>query len=185
MTSPFIRHDKMTLPYFESLEQRMLLTTLHGGEFFIYLNSQGQAVRIDLNVGEDEDSNDAEIELLAYDEDWGGVTDLAGIYNGDPTSCVLWSDGEGNTASPIEATVDETTGKITYSWQHFTKATDTEPEERGAETEIYAIYVSKSTADTYITITTLASADIPTQYLYDWYNNINTWDSSTTPIVSL
>ena len=33
-------------PRVEGLEDRLLLTTLHGGDFFIYYNSQGEAVRV-------------------------------------------------------------------------------------------------------------------------------------------
>ena len=53
---------------FEGLEERLLLTTLHGGDFFIYQNSQGENVRIQVN-GDPSDT----IELLSlWDVDLDG-----------------------------------------------------------------------------------------------------------------
>ena len=55
--------------HFENLEERLLLTTLHGGDFFIYLNTQGQNVRVDL-IGNPGDT----VELMtAWDADNGGT----------------------------------------------------------------------------------------------------------------
>lgn len=186
MMSPIKRRNKNeTLPHFEPLEDRVLLTTVEGGEFFIYLNSQGEAVRVDVNVGADEASTDASIELLAYDSSWGGITDLPGIRGGDPTDSVSWDDGSGITEGIIKATASST--GITYAWQNYTKASGTTPAKRGAETEIYGIYVAKSTANTVITISTLTSAAIPAKASdwADWYNDINTWSSSTIPILEV
>ena len=39
---------KVAPPIIETLEDRLLLTTLNGGEFFIYRNSLGQNVSVDL-----------------------------------------------------------------------------------------------------------------------------------------
>jgi|GEM_PF-2902697 len=60
------------IPYLENLEPRLLLTTLHGGEFFIYHNSQGDTIRVDLE-GEPDDT----VELLAHHALFG-IVDLPG-----------------------------------------------------------------------------------------------------------
>lgn len=86
---------------FENLEERLLLTTLNAGDFFIYHNSQDQNVRVDLigNPGDsvelmtawtsDDDLDDGILDILYtepaypanYYEDYVEVMDLPGLLN--------------------------------------------------------------------------------------------------------
>ena len=62
-------------PQFETLEDRLLLTTLYGGDSFIYLNSQGNQIRIDI-TGEG-----SAVEFFSLDGGQGGLVDLVGAVN--------------------------------------------------------------------------------------------------------
>ena len=48
-------------PVLERLEDRLLLTTLNGNECFVYYNSQGEAVRVEL-----QGSDDDRVELFGH-----------------------------------------------------------------------------------------------------------------------
>ncbi len=179
---------------FEPLEERLMLTTLKGGEFFIYLNSMNQAVRVNLYVGDystqsqlDQLKQLAAIELLAYD---GGIMDLPGIP-GDDVNGLRFADMVGNV---IETTVVPTQG-VTRRWIDYEEPNPPDdPGARGAQFEIYAIYIAQSTADVVLTISVLQARDIPIQEVgpgagnwleaqATWYNDLNTWASST-PILT-
>lgn len=71
---------KVAPPIIETLEDRLLLTTLNGGEFFIYRNSLGQNVRVDLL---DPVGAGVQAELFAYHDD--ELVDLMGFWNGNPS----------------------------------------------------------------------------------------------------
>ena len=170
-TSAGNRAKQFAPPRFEDLEQRLLLTTLYGGNFFVYLNSQGEAVR----VGLEGNPTDA-VELLSvFDVDDDGtldLIDLVGLHNGDVNDPLNWPDGP-------EAVEFDDDGNP--SWIDYAAASDTEPEVRGAATEIFAIYVSQATEDTVLTISTLEVTDLDSD---DWDpNNINPWESSSLPIL--
>ncbi|MCK4277293.1 MAG: hypothetical protein KAX78_12305, partial [Phycisphaerae bacterium] len=162
------------------LEERLLLTTLSGGEFFIYLNSHDEAVRVSLH-GDPTD----QIELLAWDNNQGGLVDLVGIPGDMHTDGsthvriddrVRWPDGQ----DIIEFDVDgNPTGWISFG----PGDPDADPptsEIRGAPTEIWSIYVSTCSADTVLTLSSLDGSAI------DWANapdewelwNISTWGST-------
>ncbi|MDY6914030.1 MAG: hypothetical protein SVT52_06205 [Planctomycetota bacterium] len=185
MSIPAESPPENLLPQFESLEQRLLLTTLMGGEFFIYLNSQGEAVRVDLDVGATEDSEDAIVELFTYDDNWGGVHDLVGIPGDDTAGLRIndqqqWGDG-------VEDIVEYDVENGTWSWINYEKDEFGNDSIRGAETEIFSIYIAMCTPDTVLTISTLTSSDIPESAAGwpAWYNDINTWDSTTLPLLAV
>ena len=145
------------IPCFENIEERLLLTTLKGGEYFIYYNSQEQAVRIDLN-GSPTDT----IELLSRSSTSSTgigpfeIMDLVGIYNGDIYDRVDWPD----ETSIIDFSSDEP------AWMT--------QEGRAASTEIFAIYVASCSSETAITISTLESTSLTSS---NWDSNLNTWSS--------
>ena len=157
---------RITPPRFEDLEQRLLLTTLHGGEFFVYLNSYGEAVR----VGLEGNSTDAVELLTAFDVDGDDALDLIGLPGlifGDPTFPADWPDGN----SVVEFNEEDVPSWVEYSEEGI----------RGAATEIFAIYVSQASEDTVLTISTLAVTDLDSE---DWDpNNISPWESSSLPIL--
>ena len=69
-----MRHAAETTgPMFETLEERLLLTTLVGGEYFIYHNRAGSNVRIEMPYT-------GKVELFALEQ--GEVVDLVGLRNG-------------------------------------------------------------------------------------------------------
>ena len=169
----------VALPRFEQLEERLLLTTLHDGDFFIYYNSQGEAVRVSVESTA-EDPSSASVELLAYDEEMGGLVDLVGLMNGDPYLPVNWGGGgqilelddEGNPTGWLEYNADEGI--------------------RGARTEIYLIYIAEAADDTVITISTLSNSEpegdpwpqVDTDAWETWVNGINPWESQNLPTLS-
>ncbi len=155
------------LPCFESLEERLLLTTVYGEEFFIYHNSAGEAVRVSLHG----DVGDA-IELFGYDDAFGGVVDLVGLMNGDLASQITWPDG-------LNIVNVDTAGSETWVEYNETPAAGETP--RGSQTEIYAIYIASCSEDTILTISTLAAAQ-PTGS--DWTTNITQFSSANLPVLS-
>ncbi len=109
--------------HFEALEQRILLTTIHGGDFFIYYNSQQEAVRIDF-LGSTEDT--AEL-LSTWDvdlarDDYGRrkheIVDLVGILNGDVNNPINWPALNG-FAGGEERTFDEPWDLPDPDWTGF------------------------------------------------------------------
>lgn len=151
------REDQgMIRPLFEPLEERLLLTTLYGGDTFLYYNSKHEEVLITLNVAADEEREDAAIEVWCYDDAWGGVHDLVGLLN--YTELVIWHIGEGE---------DEITEPILNDEGEWLAGSG---EVRGAEVEIHAIYFAEWTENTNLTITTLDDDGVPL-----------VWDSTTLP----
>ncbi|MDY7009342.1 MAG: hypothetical protein SVV80_01125, partial [Planctomycetota bacterium] len=154
------------LPCFENLEERLLLTTVNGGEFFVYHNSVGDSVRISLH-GEESDR----IELFGYDDAFDGVVDLVGLPNGDAGLQKTWPDG---------LNIVDTEGD-NPRWIEY----DTEPDEgespRGSRTEIYAIYIARCSENTIITISTLAANEPSGE---GWTTDITQFSSSNLPVLS-
>jgi hypothetical protein len=142
----------------ESLEPRLLLTTLHGGEFFVYQNSQGLSVRVDL-IGSATDS----AELMA--SEGGQIIDLPGLLNG--VTEVLWADGQS------VVTVDDN-GDM--EWAEFSDDDGI----RGAMTEIYSIYIASSTSNTVLAVATLV-ADQPNGD--NWTTDIDQWGATDLPVL--
>ncbi len=151
------------LPRFESLEERLLLTTVHGGEFFVYHNSAGEAVRVSLQ-GSDDDA----IELFAYDAEFGGVVDLVGLPNGVVADQVKWSDGLNIVSAANE-------------WIEYNMTPEDGESPRGSRTEIYAIYIASCSEDTVITISTL-EADQPAGD--GWADDVTQFSSTNLPVLS-
>ncbi|RPI61158.1 MAG: hypothetical protein EHM48_06085, partial [Planctomycetaceae bacterium] len=159
-------------PQFENLEQRLLLTTLSAGEFFIYHNSDGQNVRVSL-YGDAGTS----AELFAYDTNPDqrfadpmtglgvgyGLVDLVGLKNGDIGDQVLWPDGSpiiDDAGTPLDTSDD--------TWMEYSPFVPGVPvtnpptiagtlSVRGSRTEIFAIYLSNANENTVLTITELES----------------------------
>lgn len=138
-------------PFFEFLEQRLMLTTLHGGDFFLYHDSAGDTVRVDLQ-GAATDT----IEIFANDNNvttnyvngkpFGKIVDMPGLLNG--ATQVDWPDG---------LSLLDKTG----AWAEFVAPTtpfdptNPVPTPRGSRAEIYSIYVVRCSAATTLTLTTL------------------------------
>jgi len=172
-------------PHFENLEERLLLTTLSGGEVFLYLNTDGEAVRVSLH-GEPTDH----VELLAWDEDEGGMVDLVGlrgvmeddgVVTVDFNNPVEWPDG-GNI-------LEEDEDGVIQGWQEYRPETEDQEAIRGAATEIWSIYVANCSPDTVLTISTLANefadevdeetGEVDVESWELW--NVTTWGSGSTP----
>ena len=194
-------HQSINTPTLETLEDRLMLTTLYSGEHFIYLNSQGDAVRVSLDVGPNAGTG-AVIELFAH-----RLTDQA-----DPTSAVIvhlpgirydvdnnvglvdWWDGEAVVEEEQQAgsggASDPNAPSPNWAWVEYTEADDNSPARRGARVDIFMIYVAKATPNMTLTLSTLAEASIPA--LEDgglksaiWKNNITMWESQNTPILDI
>ena len=159
------------LPTFERLEDRLLLTTIRGGEFFIYHNSQGETVRISL-VGEPEDM----IEVFA-DHAHFGVVDLPGFLNGnpDPESAIGWP-------VPWEFPTRRVwNANRTQSWYVWNNQAEQYIDEQGAqqtirfgsEAEIYGIYVVSATENTRLTISKLIVDPVSPFNDPGWSTNID------------
>ena len=75
-------------PLFETLEERLLLTTIEAGDYFIYNNAAGDNVRVTL-------SGYGTAELLAMEVVDGvqHIVDLVGILNGNQAAAVNWPEG--------------------------------------------------------------------------------------------
>ncbi len=153
-----------SLPCFESLEERLLLTTVYGGEFFVYHNSAGEAVRVSLH-GADDDA----IELFGYDEDFGGVVNLVGLRDGDLMMQVFWPDNLAIVNGETE------------QWIEYNEEPEAGDSPRGSRTEIYAIYIASCSEDTILTISTL-EANQPTGE--NWTTNITQFASTNLPVLS-
>jgi hypothetical protein len=123
----------------EGLEQRLMLTTLNGGESLLYLNSQGQEVTITLVVGAEDDPADAQIELISKDL-------VAGMC--DTVGRILDADGNEIAVVNWPAVFADPNVWDGTNWAAYDAAADV----RGAQTEIFAIYVSAATSDTRIVI---------------------------------
>ncbi len=145
-------------PLFEMLEERLMLTSLVEGEFFVYYNLQQEAIRVDLN---DYDPDTfAAVELFSYVGGDGGpdlgVTDVVGIKNGggsyapiSPQSVgqagvVNWPDGEGVIEFPDGGGVQ---------WNQSPNAGRHPP-----TTEVYSVYVAAASDSTYLTFTNLTES---------------------------
>ena len=160
-----------SVPHFEGLEDRLLLTTLRGGEFFIYQNSQNETCRITL-VGEREDV----VEIFA-DHAHFGVVDLPGFYNGNPTDTVGW---------PVPTETVTRQADNTYVWNNRGETyTDADGYQvgitYGSEAEIFAIYVASCSSDTRLTITKLTPPDPARPFTQPggteaWYNRVDEWN---------
>ncbi len=165
------------VPSFEPLEERLLLTTIRGGEFFVYENSQNEAVRISL-IGDREDA----VEVFA-DHAHFGVVDLPGFYNGDPTDVVTWPAGESPTRQVWDANHQN-------SWYVWNQQGDTylDPDgfqvstTYGAQAEIFAIYVVNASPDTRLSISRVIPPN-PAQPFTSgggeaWYNRVDPWSGN-------
>lgn len=131
----------LSAPKLESLEPRVLLTTLRGGEYFVYLNSQEQAVRIGI-----EGTYEDVVEIFAlYDRSdilpGTVLTDIPGIlYSPYGNGGIFnWEDGHG--------IIDPETG----DWAGL----EDDPYQPGAEVEIYSIYVYNLSPAAVITVAEL------------------------------
>ncbi|NQU75683.1 MAG: hypothetical protein HQ546_05125, partial [Planctomycetes bacterium] len=158
-------------PLFEQLEDRLLLTTLDLGHYFIYLNSKGNMVRVDFDYATgaaDFGFEVPQVELIATWENpvTGNVelVDLVGIRDGDPFDPVNWPDGQ----EIIEISDDGTP-----SWVEYAEGTDTEPAVRGARTEIYAIYLANTDIHTVITAATLTANTFDPNV--PWRTDLDLW----------
>ncbi|KPK78973.1 MAG: hypothetical protein AMJ81_14080, partial [Phycisphaerae bacterium SM23_33] len=150
-------------PRFESLEPRLLLTTLQGGEFFVYLNSEDVAIRVGLDYA------DPSVAIELMTEYNGEIVNLPGAYFGDPGMPVIWDDGQ-------DIFVIDPTSGLSTGWLGASATT------RGAQTEIWGIYVEGCTVDTVLTIVRLANNNL-------WDANFDPGDidpwTGTTPIVDI
>jgi len=164
-------HDgSASVPCLESLEERLLLTTIRGGEFFIYRNSQNETCRISL-IGEPEDV----VEVFA-DHAHFGVVDLPGFYDGNRGRDITW---------PVPNDVITRQGPNGPIWAD---RGDTYTDRDGYQVtvqyssmaEIYAIYVVNCSPETRLTISKLAPAD-PARPFWQppntevWYNRVDPW----------
>jgi hypothetical protein len=169
----------------EDLEQRLLMTTLSAGEFFVYQNSQGQCVRVELS----ENGSSGlvpQVELFAYDDQYAdptnngarfpGLIDLPGLMGGNTGTAdqVMWPDG-----LPI---LVPAVAPATPTWAIFNATPPATPTEspRGAGTEIYAIYVSAADSGTVLSISTLVALQ---PGLGGWADDIDTFGSVTVPLL--
>lgn len=152
---------------FESLEQRLMMTTLHGGETFIYRNQHGEMVRVDLS-GRPEDA----IELMAYDSLAGEIVDLPGLLFGAGMQQITWADG-----LPL---VDWANGS---TWAEYNATPSATPalSPRGSRAEIYAIYVANCTDQTNLHISTLSATSMTTA---GWSISFNYFSSVNVPLGS-
>ncbi len=150
------------------------MTTLHGGDFFIYRNSAGAAVRVDLK-GSISDT----VELLTQDVG-GSIVDLPGLKNGDFGSMVSWPSTTWRGGGSVIAVDDS--GNT--SWAEYAagdpNATPPKPTQRGSRAEIYAIYVASASAGTVLTMSTLAAGDFKPD---DWQTNNTGYWSSEPPVL--
>ncbi len=158
------------VPCFESLEPRLLLTTIRGGEFFIYHNSQDETCRISL-VGDPEDV----VEVFA-DHAHFGVVDLPGFYDGNRGNAITW---------PVPGEVITRQGASGPVWANRGN-TYTDPDgyqvtvRYSSMAEIYAIYVVSCSPETRLTISKLLPAD-PARPFWQpqnteaWYNRVDPW----------
>ncbi len=152
-------------PRFESLEDRLLLTTIDENDFFIYRNSQEQAIRIQL-IGPGQADVYGLWDPTNIIGEWGTpqLFDLPGVYGAwfsgdrnDPANLmangIAQPDGElvleytTDPGPPPETTLD--------GWMPYEEGVT-----RGAYNEIYAIYLSGTDATTRLIIAPLAESDI-------------------------
>ena len=162
-------------PQFETLEDRLLLTTLYGGDSFIYLNSQGNQIRIDI-TGEG-----SAVEFFSLDGGQGGLVDLVGAVNrggqGWDYDTYDWG------LQPIMVSENNLTRWVEYRDGTVASQLNIQAANvRGARTEIYAIYIAAATEDTVITLSQLAS-DTWGVPVTNWSTNIDPWLSSTLPLI--
>ncbi len=167
-------------PLFETLEERLLLTTLHAGEFFIYHNSFGEAVRITLT---DNGPGDASVELFANEH--GTITDLVGLPNGIAGDAVNWDpDLYGEYNGEIINDTDDGPEWVEIQGPQDEDDLDTLRDEtamlRGSRTELFAVYFSEASEDTVLTISTI-TADQPRGD--DWTMTLDPWGSGNTPVL--
>ncbi len=192
-------HQPVNTPALETLEDRLMLTTLYSGEFFIYMNSQGDAVRVSLDVGNG--GSGAVVELFAHrlvdplDDTQGEmIVHLPGIryLAGGGIELVNWWDNQPVVEQQPQSGGGQgggTPANTDWSWVEFAEADGQgAAEKRGANVEIFTIFVSKATPETTLTLTTLSDASIPSETDggmddTDWYDSASIWDSSNTPIL--
>lgn len=142
-------------PLVETLEQRLLMTTLHGGEQFYYYNSSGQMVRIDLTRNPDDPTAIARpedaVEMFGYDSSMGGLVNLVGL--------LIRADG-----SRVQVGWDDNMGLINYppsgtpTWTERNANPGVGISPRGARNEVYSIYVANADEDTYLLFTRLSNS---------------------------
>lgn len=165
--------SRMSAPTLEALEDRLLLTTLTAGHFFVYQNSQGESVRVELL---DPSGIGASVELFAFDNSMGGLVDLVGLYDGKTTldDQVLWAQED---TLPI-------LDPATNAWAVRPAAPPDPPTMslRGAKTEIFAIYVASADAQTVLSISTLAAANPGGN---NWADDITEYGSTLLPLIDL
>ncbi len=143
-------------PLVETLEQRLLMTTLHGGDTFFYYNSSGDMVRIDLVRNPDDPTAIARpedaVEIFGYDSGMGGVVNLVGLlFRSDGTQeQIRWDDDMGLINYPAGG--DPT-------WAERNATPEVGISSRGARNEIYSIYVANADENTYLLFTTLSNAN--------------------------
>ena len=190
-------------PCFESLEQRLLLTTVQGGEFFIYHNSQGEAVRLDV-AGLSTDT----VEIFAHEAGSATLLNMPGLLNG--TTPVGWDDEPSESLSALHLLRPaDPYSTAPFDQQQFTEIDNrhlnpplpvwveygdylplvAEPDpalpfhwERvthGSRAEIYGIYAVRTSDQMRVTASTLA----PPYFQGPWMDRINTWGSSTLPLI--
>ena len=196
---PTHRRRQPAPPVMESLEDRLLLTTLTIADegvdqIFLYRNSMNAVCRITLH-GSIGDS----VELMSYsftgapsvpvdgepppDQPSLELVDLVGLKrdstnidrNFDPTEdtpdIVTWP--EGSPGDIIRVSTDGTS----VEWRNY-QATGTDAS-RGSNTELFAIYVAQASADTVLTLTTLDSTELMRDSgPYTQFIDINPWEST-------
>lgn len=168
------RNQSVNPPSLESLEPRVLLTTVHAGDSFIYHTSKGDIVRVTLN-GDPADV----VELLAFDGDPRvaltdpdaysyDVINVPGLMNELGQGWVEqdWDIGSMGDGEPIVKTED---GVRTFIEM------DTGSGIHGSRVEIYAVYFAHSSVNTILTFATLAG-DIDSGD--DWDIIISPWSKS-------
>jgi len=164
-------HNDIVRPALESLEQRLLLTTLTVGDYFLYHNTKGEVVRIDLI---DPTNPNVTAELFAH-ESWfwpTGIVDLPGILgsqiatgtygavldtsDGDSANW-FWDWSEVAGGRPLAGKADN---NAPGGWT-FVEADWVAPNlgqgVQGSWTEIYAIYIPNATAYTQLLVTVLSN----------------------------
>ncbi|MCL2700516.1 MAG: YdgA family protein [Phycisphaerae bacterium] len=161
-------YNTIVRPVLENLEQRLMLTTLYAGDFFIYQNSQGDVIRVDLvdytdsSVRAELIANHRDVFVAGHPTFEGGYGDVVGILYkangdveyigwGDGFSTVFTFDADGNRGWKGGPAVE--TIKINPGTPLEEDVTSTN---WGSWTEIYAIYIPNATPNTQLLVTTLS-----------------------------
>ena len=176
-------------PRFENLEERLLLTTLIEGQTFIYQNTDGNAVRVDL-IDDPNDGITASCELFTTIWDGGThyLSQLPGFFSTPNTKPYddVWPPNNERKFSWTPSFMDSSPTFIdwdakppTIEWQSY----DEDTSQRAATVEIYAIYFSTSTSSTTLVLSVMEDSDLGDDFIAN-REDLSVWDSDTMVIDS-